>query len=93
MMQTLGHTDTPWTINSELGDLRDVLLPPKPLFTFERYDVRLEQNWLEEELGFSLDEPVVESLRMLENAAAIPLSYEIGQAAAEKFIKPEHLLA
>jgi hypothetical protein len=92
LMQILGHTDTPWTINSELGDLRGVLLPPKPLFTFERYDVRLEQNWLEEELGFSLDEPVVERLRMLGNATAIPLAYEIGQAAAEKFIKPEHLL-
>jgi len=92
LMQVLGHTNTPWTINSELGDLRGVLLPSEPLFTFDRYDVRLEQNWLEEELGFRLNDSTIERLRMLENTTAIPLAYELGQAAAEKFVKPEHLI-
>jgi len=95
MMQVLGHTDTPWTINSEIGDLRGVLLPSEPLFTFHRYDVQLEQEWLDREVGFSLEneEVTIEQLRMLENASVIPLAYKIGQAAADKFVRSEHLLA
>ena len=36
LMQMLGETQTPWTINSEIGDLSGVLLPQKPLFQFLR---------------------------------------------------------
>ncbi|MCP5246108.1 MAG: patatin-like phospholipase family protein [Burkholderiales bacterium] len=91
LMQILGQTDTPWRINSEVGDLKDVLLPQKPLFTFQRYDVRLEQDWLKRELGMNLTEKHVKSLTQMENYKNIPLLYEIGQMAAEKQIKPEHL--
>lgn len=93
LMQVLGRTDTPWVINSEIGDLRDVLLPEKPLFMFQRYDVRLEQEWLRQELGISLNERQIADIGMMENAATIPLLYEIGQAAAEKFIRPEQITA
>lgn len=90
-MQVLGRTDTPWVINSEIGDLRGVLLPEKPLFTFQRYDVRLDREFLRQELGISLSEAEMSALRMMENAASIPVLYEIGRVAAEKLIRPEHL--
>jgi len=93
LMQALGRTDTPWVINSEIGDLRGVSIAPQPLFTFQRYDVRLEREWLRQELGISLTDGQVDQVNMMENAASIPLAYEIGQAAAEKFVKTEHLFA
>ncbi len=91
MMQVLGRTDTPWTINSEIGDLGGVLLTPEPLFTFQRYDARLDRAWLRDELGISLSEATAGELARMDNSAIMPLAYEIGQAAAEKYVRPEHL--
>ena len=68
VMQMLGSSDDPSTINSELGDLRGALLPPEPLFAFQRYDVELEQAWLRDELGFALTERRVEELREMDRA-------------------------
>ena len=92
MMQVLGHSDTPWTINSEIGNLQGILLPSQPLFTFQRYDVRLEREWLRQELGIDLSERQVGAVNMMDNVASIPILYEIGQAAAERFIKRDHLM-
>jgi hypothetical protein len=91
LMQVLGHTDTPWKINSEIEDLQGVLLPQQPLFTFQRYDVRLEQNWLRQQLGMNLSEKQVQRLTCMEDTENISLLYEIGQMAADRLIKPEHL--
>ena len=92
LMQVLGHSDTPWPINSEIGNLRGVLLPNQPLFTFQRYDVLLEREWLQQELGINLSERQVEDASMMDNVAGIPILYDIGHAAAEKFITPEQLM-
>jgi hypothetical protein len=91
MMQILGRTDTPWMINTELGDLGGFLLPSEPLFTFQRYDVMLTQGWLQSELGLKLSERDIERLHPMDNVENIPLLYEVGQAAAAKFLRPEHL--
>jgi len=91
LMQVLGRTDTPWYINSEIGDLHDVLLPKEPLFTFQRYNINLDQTWLQNELGVSLTAEKVERLKQLDDVANVPLLYELGQAAAEKFMKAEHI--
>ena len=91
LMQILGRTHTPWTINTEVGDLRGVLLGSEPLFTFERYDVVLERDWLRDELGLSFEESRIEELREMDRPENVPFLYEIGQAAAEKFMKPQHL--
>jgi len=92
LMQVLGRSDTPWTINSEIGDLRGVSLAGQPLFTFQRYDVWLEREWLRKELGITLSESRVAALDMMDNAESIPILYEIGCAAAEKFVQVEHLM-
>jgi hypothetical protein len=92
MMQILGRTDTPWLINSEIGDLNGVRLPAEPLFTFQRYDIRLRRDWLKEVLGVSIGDREMAGLIQMENARMIPRAYEIGRIAAERFVKPEHLL-
>jgi hypothetical protein len=91
LMQMLGRTETPWPINTEIGDLHGFVLPPQPLFTFCRYDVRLEKDWLRQELGLSLRASQVELVQRMDRPANVPLAYEIGRAAAERFVRAEHL--
>jgi predicted acylesterase/phospholipase RssA len=90
-MQLMGRTDTHWTINSEIGDLSDTHIMRNPLFTFQRYDALLENEWLSSQLGFELQDREIRTVRMMENPDGIPLAFEIGCAAAEKFLKEEHL--
>lgn len=90
VLQWLGRTNTPWTINSEIGDLSDAPRPP-PLFSFARYDMRLERDWLAETLGVRLGERDITRLRRLDDAAAMPMAYEIATEAAARFVLPEHL--
>ena len=90
MMQALGRSDAPWVINSEIGDLDGFLLAGEPLFTFQRYDARLDRDWLRDELGMKLSDEAVAGLARLDNSAAVPLAYEIGQATAEKYVRPSH---
>lgn len=92
MMQILGRSHTPWTINTEVGDLDGFLLPSDPLFTFQRYDLLLSRAWLRAELNLKLSDREVERLYAMDNAESIPLLYEMGQAAAAKLVQPEHLL-
>lgn len=92
LMQAMGTTPTPWVINSELGDLTDVSFVPEPLFTFLRYDVLLERDWLHKELGMTeISTADIDDLRELGNTRKIKLAYEIGQVAAEKMVKSEHI--
>lgn len=90
MMQALGETPTPWIINSEIGDLAGFTLPRRPLFTFLRYDVILEREWLRRELDIDLSEPQVLALQKMDNPDIVSLAYNVGKVAAEKFVLEEH---
>lgn len=90
LLQWLGRTDTPTVINAEIGDLSTAPSPGAPLFSFWRYDVRLEPDALAD-LGFRLSPETIAGLRRMDNAAAIPLLWDIGTAAAERQVRPEHL--
>ena len=91
LMQAMGETPTPWTINSEVDSMTGWPIPGGPLFRHVRYDVRLEQEWLERELGLSLGLQEVLRLRRMDHPASIPKLYEIGQLAAERQVRLEHL--
>lgn len=91
MMSLFGESPTAWPINSELGDL-GATPPPggRALFRFLRYDVRLEQDWLKDELGLSVDQERLDHLRRLEAAENVAEIYEIGRSAALRQIQPGH---
>jgi len=93
LMQWMGECPAPWTINSEVGTLADVAPPGGKLFRFLRYDVRLEKEWLARELGVQVTDDVLERLRGMDDPSMVDQLYEIGRRAAEKQVKPEHLLA
>jgi len=90
MMELLGRSDTSWPLNSEVGDLAGFGLPAQRLFSFARYNVRLDKAWLERELGISMNEEELAEIAELDNAGGVGRLYDIGVAAAEKLVRPQH---
>jgi len=91
-MQWMGECLTQWTINSEVGSLCDQVPQGGKMFRFMRYDVKLETDWLREELGVNVSEKDAERYRGMDNPAVVDEIYEIGKLAAAKQVKPEHWL-
>ena len=89
-MQMLGRTPAPVHINSEIGDLSDARTVA-PLFTFQRYDLELDQNWIAERLGLSLSEKELKTLQKMDNPEIVPLIFDLAESAAEALVKPEHI--
>ncbi len=90
MLHWLSGTRALWPVNSEIGDLATVAPPlGQPLFGFHRYDAHLEANWLADELGIVVKPQELRMLWRLDQPAAVPRLYEIGQKAAAKFIRAE----
>jgi uncharacterized protein len=92
LMSYLGQSPVPWEINSEIGDLGPIVAQTGNLFRFLRYDIRLEQSWLEKELQEKLTVSAVEQLRQMDDPAGMSRLYELGGKAAERQIKREHLV-
>jgi hypothetical protein len=89
-MQWLGECPQPWVINSEVGTLAGDGPPGGKMFRFLRYDVRLEQNWLADELDVKVDERELERFRCMDDPGIVSAIYDIAVLAAKKQIKPEH---
>ena len=86
LMSWLGKGGPQWPINSEIGDLRLAEPPFGPLFRFLRYDIRLEQEWLRDELGVSLNMRELAGVRRFDNPEFMDLLTDIGRRAAERQI-------
>ncbi|MGO8738810.1 patatin-like phospholipase family protein [Rhodoblastus sp.] len=84
LMSWLGKGGAVWPINSEIGDLKEVNAPFGPLFNYRRYDVKLEADWLKDQLGVALAPDDIARLRRFDDPSVMPLLDEIGQKAAER---------
>jgi hypothetical protein len=91
-MQWLGECPQPWPINSEIGTLTGDGPPGGKLFRFLRYDVRLEGDWLKNELGLAIAQKDIERYRCMDDPGIVHDIYGIAKTAAERQIKLEHLL-
>jgi hypothetical protein len=91
-MQWLGECLTRWKINSEVGTLCDQVPQGGKMFRFMRYDVKLEVDWLRDELDVKVSENDTERFRGMDNPAIVNEIYEIAKLAAAKQVKPEHWL-
>jgi predicted acylesterase/phospholipase RssA len=91
-MQWMGECPAPWPINSEVGTLAGDAPPGGKMFRFLRYDVRLEKEWLERELNYTVSDELLERLRGMDDPKVVHQLYEIGGLAAAKQVKTEHLI-
>ncbi len=92
LMTYLGQSPVPWPINSEIGDLGQVVAQTGNLFRFLRYDLRLEEKWLKDSLGETVPAAVVNRLRQMDNPENMPRLYELGLKAAAQQIKRADLV-
>ena len=91
LMQWMGECPAPWPINSEIGNLANVVPPGGKMFRFLRYDVRLEKDWLAHELDCHVGDDLLERLRGMDDPKIVQNLYDIGCTAAQKQVKAEHL--
>ena len=92
-MQWLGECPDPWRINTEIGTLAGDGPPGGKMFRFLRYDVKLEKDWLRDELGINVSDKEVERFRCMDQPKNVHEIYEIAVEAAKKQVKPEHWLS
>jgi len=96
LMQWYSAPNRPWKINSEIGAMEGELLStseedgePRPLLSYVRYNVSLEQQWLEEELGRTMTPKGLEKLKQLDRPKMINELNDIGALAAAKQVRKE----
>ncbi len=108
IMQALSKPLAPYPINTEVDSLADqdrlqlegiaapYCITPEPLFSFQRYDVQLDEKGLQR-LGISEGgEPL--GPRMIKNLQAMDCANQtnlnrlktIGEIAGERFVRPDH---
>jgi hypothetical protein len=62
------------------------------MFRFLRYNVRLEKDWLKNELDYEISDALLARVRNMDDPAVVDHLYEIGRLAALRQVKLEHLL-
>ncbi|UTW45252.1 patatin-like phospholipase family protein [bacterium SCSIO 12696] len=91
MMQWLGHCPAPWLIDSEIGDLSQDQLH-QPACTYSRLNVRLNRQWLSENLDYDIDDKTLQRISRIDQPGAVDLLLEIGRRSAENQVGIEGLI-
>ncbi|KAA5824386.1 patatin [Algibacter amylolyticus] len=91
ILQYLSNSPVPRKIDSEILDLKNDLLTPKPALSYVRYNVMLEKEEMNM-LGLNYTEIDLMSLREMSDSKNKDKLYEIGSKSAAIQIKPEHIV-
>lgn len=93
MMQWMGKQLGPRDeIDSLVGDLSGEVLAPQPLFSYTRYNLRIEKDWLKREFQKSYTDKEIKTLRNYKSIPTIAEWQELGSLYAEKYIKEADIL-
>jgi hypothetical protein len=92
LLQLLSKRRRNWRINREVGDLAGESLVRRTggaeaLLTFQRYDVKLEVEWLREKLGRNFTERRLDELRDFTDPQDMIALYRLAAAAAKQQIE------
>jgi hypothetical protein len=87
MMQWLGASEAPAHLNRDIGTLDREPLGGKPLFAFQRFDLRLEEDWLEAYFGLPFEAREIIRLRRLDAADSMPALFDLAKEVARRTIK------
>jgi hypothetical protein len=93
IMQWLTACSGPsWVINRALGDMREDSANGPKLARFSRYNVRLETEWCQQNLGLTYDEDKLDDLAQMDKPENLQELARIGAKAAQMQVRLEHLL-
>jgi hypothetical protein len=91
MLQWISEPMMPWQINSEIGTLAGEVLGGHALLGFQRYDLLLEEAWLQTTLGVKVDAKKLARLRRLDGPDSMPELHAMATEAAARQVRLEHL--
>jgi len=93
MLQWLTNCLTPWTIDRAVGDMKLDSESGPQLATYARYNVLLEQGWLDSVLGIELAPDKIAQIAKMDDPTNMDDLAKLGQSAAAQQVKAEHLPA
>jgi uncharacterized protein len=91
LMSWLGKGGSPWPINMEIGDLSAVEPAFGALFRFFRYDIRLESDWLRQELDTDIGPLEMTRIRRFDDPGTMARLDELGRKAALRQVREADL--
>jgi len=92
-MQWMSATQTPWPIDSEVGDLAGDRFTEKPLVHYLRYDALLDADWLERRLGLRLSHEDLLAIQNIDRPDLADRYLDVGRSAAGAFVSTDHFPA
>ena len=90
LLQWMSNNVTPWTIDSEIGNLSNDHFGDTSHFHYQRYNVVLDADWLSEHLGLDLSPKQVARLVQIDQPDAVEELLEIGRKAAKQQLDLNH---
>ncbi len=91
LLQWFSEPALSWPINTEVGDLSGECLGGSPLLGFQRYDMKLEAAWLQEQLGLRLAPLALTRLRRVDDPGCMMELHAMATRVAEQQVRLEHL--
>jgi hypothetical protein len=90
LLQWMGACATPWTIDSEVGDLAHDDVGGTKLLTYLRFDIRLEAAWLRDASGIDMTQAELARLAQMDRPETVEQLLEIGRAAAARQVESDY---
>ena len=90
MLQWMSRSPTAWKIDREIGDLQGDVLGGKEMFSYLRYNVVLDREWLREHLQVDIKPSVVKGLQAMDNPKNMDSLARLGKVASRLQVHPEH---
>jgi hypothetical protein len=90
VLQWMSRSPTAWTIDRELGNLQNDVLGGKELFSYLRYNVVLDREWLQTHLQVDLKASEVKGLQEMDKPKNMSKLALLGATASQIQIQPDH---
>ncbi|MEX2491722.1 MAG: patatin-like phospholipase family protein [Nitrospirales bacterium] len=90
MLQWMSRSPTAWKIDREIGDLQGDVLGGKELFSYLRYNVVLDRDWLKDNLNVDLNASEVKGLQGMDKPKTMSKLALLGATASHIQIQPNH---
>lgn len=92
VLQWLGQSAEPWEIDSEAGSYTSLKAISQKLLRYQRYDLMLQQDWLDRELGIRLKSEEIGDLVQLDRPESADQLLELARHCAAHQVERSHLL-
>lgn len=90
VMQWMSHSPTARSIDREIGTLEGSQAGTGPCLSYLRYNIHFEPDWFSKNLEMPMSRELLDDLAKMDKPGNMRQLEQIGQLAAERFVRPEH---